>query len=145
VEVSKENDSMKKSILQFRQEFRKKAHQLRDISSSVGYLPSFEQNYQLEQELGLEQTMQQMKLQMNQLQAQLSAVTHKAERQAQLIVMYEEELQKSIPIQHRRPGQFGIQDSSPPKSSNSSAPYLSNVLPETQFEADESLTSSQIL
>jgi len=69
MEVSKENDIMKKSILQFRQEFRKRAHQLRDISNSVGYLPTFEQNYQPQHE------QEQMKLQINQLQSQLVAMT----------------------------------------------------------------------
>jgi len=145
LEVSKENDVMKRSILQFRQEFRKKAHQLRDISSSVGHLPSLDLVFQ-QREQQLEETMQQMRLQIDQLQMQLNSANQKSARQTDLIQKYEEELRKYV-------GQFHMREtmsSSPPDSSLTTSQildsiHLSSVDTQAPFEPDESLTNSQIL
>jgi len=54
--------------------------------------------------------------------------------------MYEEELQKSVPV---KSGQFSNQEVILSRSNIISATPSTNS--ETQFQADESLTSSQIL
>jgi hypothetical protein len=149
VQVSKENDVMKRSIMQFRQEFNKKAHILRDISSSVGHLPSLspspmEQDYQQQ----LERTVQQLRSEVLQLQNQVSSLTLKTNRQHHLIEKYEEELQKYQNAQ-RKFSQFPLErmSSSPPDPLDvtSSQTLLSSSENPAPFEPDENLTGSLIL
>jgi regulator of replication initiation timing len=129
--VTKENDYMKRSILHFKQEFKKKAHQLRDkdISSSVGDIQYYHASHYSPLSHHSLQQREEMQRTIDSLRQQLAQLTHQL-RQA---------TQPPLPQVHLLREPFGFMEEDR-KQSYYSPPVLTNSPP-----LPSSLTNSLIL